>query len=46
VSPEEREAMRERAELDEVLNDFQHDAGGRDVDEDGPVDAARKWTTR
>ena len=48
LSDEQKQAIRERMELDEELNDYQRDAGpgaGRgSVDEDGPVNAARTYT--
>ncbi len=46
LSDEQKQAIRERLELDEELNDYQRDAGGKNVDEDGPVKAARKYITR
>jgi hypothetical protein len=46
LSDDQKRAIRERLELDEELNDYQRDAGGRGVDEDGPVNAARTYRTR
>jgi hypothetical protein len=46
LSDEQKQEIRERMELDEELNDYQLDAGGKGVDEDGPVRAARTYRTR
>jgi len=46
LSDEQKQAIRERLELEEELNDYQRDAGGAGVDEDGPVNAARTYRTK
>jgi hypothetical protein len=43
LSDEQKQAIRERMELEEELHDTQPDAGGWSVDEDGPVNAARTY---
>jgi hypothetical protein len=46
LSDDQKQAIRERLELEEELSDYQRDAGGGRVDEDGPVMAARTYRTR